>query len=138
MDELFLVYINVIGSTWQDENVYEFLFSDVTEDVDGEHWDKFPAAGTPEPPKEGFIKLVGTLTVDMSLCVIQESDTFAVWDAVDKITALAWEDISEYETYPESRLFFNFGETLEDVKTKLYARDNILLFKELDGEEKIN
>ena len=137
MGELYLIYINVLGTTWLGENVYEFLFSDTIEDVDGEYWDKFPAAGTPEPPKTSFVKLVGVLTIDMGLMVIQESDTFAVWDAVDKITALAWEDISDYEEYPEKRLFFNFGEKISDVKDKLYHIDNVLIFKE-DGKEEIN
>ena len=32
---LFLIYINVIGSNWKGELVYEFLFSDTIEGVDG-------------------------------------------------------------------------------------------------------
>ena len=130
MDELYLVYIHRVGTNWSGENVYEFIFSDTTEDVDGEYWDKFPAAGSPEPPKTSFIKSVGVLTSELSLILIQDSDTLAVWDAVDGVIALAFEDTSEYDVYPDRRLFFNFGEKIDKVKQKLYDTDNVLTFNE--------
>ena len=137
MDNLFLIYIHKIGSNWSDEILYEFLFSDTIEDIDGEFWDKFPAAGIPEPPREHFVKKVGKLSSEIDFCVVQNSDTFCVWDALDGIVGLGWEDISDYESYPDNRLHFHFGETLEEVNKKLYSRDNALLFKE-DDESKSN
>ena len=68
-------------------------------------------------------------TDDVSLMCIQESDTFAVWDAIDGIVAMAWEDISEYDEYPDDRLSFFFGDSVESVKDKLYAKDIIIEWK---------
>lgn len=132
MDDLFLIYIHEIGTNHNGEHIYEFIFSDTTEDVDGEYWDKFPASGSPEPPKTSFIKAVGTLTTDMKFILIQDSDMLAVWDAVDGVIALAFEDTMDYDEYPTTRLFFNFGEKFNVVKEKLYGYDKILKF---EGDE---
>ena len=108
--------------------MYEFIFSDTTKNIDGEEWDVFPASGRPEPPHDNFIKNVGRLESELNLEVIQNSDTFAVWDAIDGVIALAWENINAYDAYPEKRLCFKFGETLEDVEAKLYEKDLILKY----------
>lgn len=134
MDDLYLIYINVIGENWSGQNVYEFLFTDNLEGVDGEFWDKYPAAGNPEPPNKRYVKSVGVLITDLLLDVLQESDTYAMWDGIDGVVSLAWEDLSDYEYYPDKRLFFKFGETIETVKDKLYAKDNILKFNEQNVE----
>ena len=62
-----------------------FSLSDILEDIDGEGWDAYPASSNPEPPEEKFIKKSGTLVGDLKLEVVQESDSFAMWDAVDGI-----------------------------------------------------
>ena len=52
---------------------------------------------------------------------------------VDGIIACAWEDISEYEEYPEPyRLVFNFGEKYDSVESKLAQRHQFFSEK---GEE---
>jgi hypothetical protein len=45
-----------------------------------------------------------------------------VWDAVDGVIALGYENIDDYESYPESRLHFHFGDTIKDVENKLYEK----------------
>lgn len=126
MKKLFLIYINMVGKDYKGNLIYEFIFSDTTKNIDGEDWDTFPASGRPEPPHENFIKNVGRLESELNLDVIQNSDTFAVWDAIDGVIALAWENINAYDAYPEKRLCFKFGEPLEDVEAKLYEKDLIL------------
>lgn len=119
-----LIYINKVGIDWGGKTIYEFIFSDSTEGVDGEYWDTYPASGQPQPPDKQFIDAVGRIeTDDFELICIQESDTFSVWDAVDGVVAMAWEDITEYEEYPENRLKFFFGDNLSTIKDKLYAKD---------------
>ena len=72
--------------------------------------------------------LVGELKLD----IVQESDSFAMWDAVDGIVALAWENLEGYDEYPDKRLFFSFGEDIESVESKLYEKDMVLQYnKEL-------
>ena len=116
----------MVGKDYKGNLIYEFIFSDTTKNIDGEEWDVFPASGRPEPPHDNFIKNVGRLESELNLEVIQNSDTFAVWDAIDGVIALAWENINAYDAYPEKRLCFKFGETLEDVEAKLYEKDLIL------------
>jgi hypothetical protein len=129
MNKLYLIYVNMVGKNYQGQYLYEFIFSDTTKNIDGDEWDVFPASGRPEPPHDIFIKKVGVLESSLKLDVIQNSDTFAVWDAVDGIIALSWENIDDYASYPDKRLCFNFGEEKESVETKLYEKDLILKYK---------
>ena len=78
--------------------------------------------------EEKFIKKTGSLTGDLKLDVIQESDSFAMWDAVDGIIAMAWENLEGYDEYPEKRLFFEFGEKIDSVESKLYEKDMVLSY----------
>jgi len=127
-----LVYINKVGQNWKGSFIYEFLFSDIIKDIDGEGWDSYPASNNPEPPAQKFIKKTGALVGDLKLQIVQESDSFAMWDAVDGIIALAWENLEGYDEYPEKRLFFSFGEDIKSVESKLYEKDIILNYnKEL-------
>jgi hypothetical protein len=136
MEELFLIFINYIGEDWKGNHIYEFLFSDETEDIDGEEWDTYPASGNPESPHERFVKKVGKLESKLKMDLIQDSDTFAVWDSIDGVVALGWEDINDYDEYPESRLFFEFGETQKVVEDKLYEKDIILDYNKKNHESK--
>jgi hypothetical protein len=126
-----LIFIHDIGEDFDGKNIYEFIFAKSVEGVDGEGWDTYPASGNPEPPEKGYIDKVGRVELDeLKFTCIQNSDTFAVWDAVDGIVALAWEDITEgYEDYPEDRIKFFFGDELSDVSDLLYSRDIIIEWK---------
>lgn len=127
MEELFLIYVHVVGKDRRGINIYEFIFSDTIEGIDGDEWDAIPASGRPSPPYEEYVQKVGVLTTDeFELHVIQESDSFSVWDSVDGVIALAWENMDAYEEYPEKRLAFHFGEKIKDVESKLYEHDLIL------------
>jgi hypothetical protein len=128
--EEYLIYVNNVGINYKKDYVYEFLFSDEKDikKIDGEGWDEFPASGRPEPPTEELITSVGVLTSYLKLDVIQNSDTFAVWDAVDGVIPLAFENMDDYEVYPDSRLHFHFGISKKEVKDKLYAKDLSLIF----------
>ena len=126
MEKLYLIYINSVGKDCQGNYLYEFLYSNTIKDVDGEDWDAVPASNRPEPPREEFVKKVGKLTTNVKLSLVQQSDTFSVWDAVDGVIALGWENIDEYDEYPEIRLWFKFGEEIKIVNDKLYEKDIVL------------
>jgi len=128
MKDLYLIYINHVGKDYKGNLIYEFIFSDTIKDIDGEEWDTFPASGRPEPPHDVFIKHVGRLESELKLDVVQNSDTFSVWDAIDGVIALAWQNIDGEDSYPEHRLSFKFGETKNDVEAKLYEQDLILKY----------
>jgi len=135
MKDLYLIYVNKVGELHNGNLLYEFIFSNSIKDIDGEDWDQFPASGRPSPPNDNFIKKVGRLESALKLEVIQDSDTFAVWDAVDGVIALAWENINAYDSYPEFRLNFKFGEHQKDVESKLYEKDLILQYKKQTYEK---
>ena len=135
MDKLYLIYVNYVGKDYKGNHIYEFIFSDTTQNIDGDDWDTFPASGRPCPPHERFIKSVGRLEGELKFDVVQNSDTFAVWDAIDGVIALAWENINDYESYPEFRMCFKFGDTLKQVADNLYAKDLVLEFNKKHHEK---
>jgi len=123
-----LVYVNELGPNYKGDNLYEFIFSDV-DDVWGEDWDAEPAAGKPLPPDVNYIKTVGVLkNSEISLTLIQDSDFFGVYDAIDGVISLAWEksDSDEILINKRKRLVFQYGESIESVENKLYERDIVL------------
>lgn len=137
MNELYLVYINVMNMDWEGNNVYEFIFCDTyeVEKIEGEDWNLYPASNNPTPPNIEYVKAVGQLRTEMDINTIQKSDTFSMYDAVDGVIALGWDDIEQnYDVHPEKRLVFNYGETLESVEKKLYAKDLVLNYT-LENEE---
>lgn len=123
MNDLFLIYINFVGETHDGENIYEFIFSDDVSDVDGDEWDVYPAANRPEPPAREFVDEVMYLRSELKFDLIQSSNIFSYWDAIDGIIAIAWENIDTYEAYEENRLFFKYGDDKNTVMDKLYVRD---------------
>jgi hypothetical protein len=125
-----LVFVNELGPNFRGDNLYEFIFSD-NEDVSGEDWESSPAGGNPQPPHIDYITKVGVLKNDkIKLNVIQNSDFFSFYDAVDKVIALSWEDIeNEYYNEEDTRLVFHYGDSEQDVMSKLYERDIILTFE---------
>lgn len=125
-----LVFVNELGPNFRGDNLYEFIFSD-NEDISGEDWESSPAGGNPQPPHIDYITKVGVLKNDkIKLNVIQNSDFFSFYDAVDKVIALSWEDIeNEYYNEEDTRLVFHYGDSEQDVMSKLYERDIILTFE---------
>ena len=123
----YLIYVNELGPNYKGDNIYEFIFSDSSENIWGENWDARPANGYPEPPELKYIKEVGQLSrTTIQLELIQNCDFMGVTDAMEDIIALAWEKDESCED--NTRLVFRFGDTLEKVKDKLYERDLILDF----------
>jgi len=126
-----LIYVNELGPNYKGDNMYEFIFSDVDE-VWGDDWDAEPASGRPSPPNIEYIKKVGVLkNSDIELNLIQNSDFFSVYDAVDNVISLAWEnsDSTYVVDSNHKRLVFSFGESVTSVEDKLYERDIILYYE---------
>jgi hypothetical protein len=125
-----LIYVNELGPNYKGDNIYEFIFSDV-EEVWGEDWDSEPASGKP-PPNVEYIKKVGVLrNSDIELELVQNSDFFSVYDAVEDVISLGWEK-SDSEFVVDSnykRLVFRYGDTVKSVEDKLYERDIVLSYE---------
>jgi len=106
MDELYLIYIHSVGRNHNDIFYYEFIFSDTLEGVDGEGWDSYPASGNPYPPFEKFKIQIGKMTGELKLTLLQENEQFSMWDGVDGVIALGWQNIDGMEDYPQNKLHF--------------------------------
>jgi hypothetical protein len=116
-----------MGPNFRGDNIYEFIFSNTLE-VFGENWESKPANGYPSPPDVEYIRKVGTMiNEDITLELIQDSDVFSMIDSMDGVIALGWEkETDEIDFSLTKRLVFQFGDTEEDVKNKLYERDVVL------------
>jgi hypothetical protein len=126
MKELYLIYINKVGTNHKGEHIFEFLFSNsVNYDWDESWYESSVVTDkndlTPDP---SFIKFVGNIkTSDFDLELIQNSGVFQIYNAVEGIVALGWEKLEDNGDYPEERLVFKFGDTLKSVEEKLYSLD---------------
>ena len=126
----YLIYVNGLGPNYKGDNIYEFIFSDVKEEVWGEGWESKPSNENPLPPNIEFIRKVGVLkNAEIKLSLIQDSDFFSMIDSLDDVIALAWEsDDSDINFDIEKRLVFRYGEDEKKIKDKLYERDIVLEF----------
>ena len=126
----FLIYVNALGPNYKGDNIYEFIFGGDVDNVEGDYWDYEPSGGKPTPPHIEFIESVGVLNnSEINLNLIQNSDFFSVYDAVENVISMAWESTdSEYVTNGYKRLVFHYGENINSVKDKLYERDIVLKF----------
>ena len=127
----YLVFINGLGPNYKGDNIYEFIFSDNKTDIWDDSWEAKPSNGYPKPPELEYIKKVGVLkNTSIELELIQNSDFFSFMDSMDGVIALGWEKENENTDFTiTKRLVFNFGETEQEVKNKLYERDVVLEFE---------
>jgi hypothetical protein len=133
MGEMYLIYINRIGTTFRGENLFEFLFSDSIDwEWDGSWYESSVITETRDlAPDETIVKLVGTLKTDiLDLELVQEDGVRNIYDAVEGIIALGWEMYQDGEDFPERRRVFHFGDTKESVEEQLYEYDLVLNYKE--------
>jgi len=135
MDNLYLIYVHKIGYNHANKYFYEFIFSDTVENVDGEGWDSYPASSNPEAPFDNLIVQVGKIESEFELHVAQDNEQFSMYDALDNIIPLAWENIDGLEEYPDKRLVFPFGMEIKKVADLLYEKDVVMDYKiEIENE----
>jgi hypothetical protein len=129
---MYLVYINKIGTSFNGEHMFEFLFTNDLENMDfPESWynsstysDKKELA-----PNEDYIDLIGHLkTTEIDLELIQDSGVFDVYNAVEDIVSLGWEKLSVDDDF-DTRMIFKYGQKQELVEAILLMRDLELTYK---------
>ena len=118
-----LTYINSIGTDWNGAYVYEFIFTDNIENVEGEDWDAIPANKHPKPPNQEYVSCVFEVRLDIELTLIQNSKLYSFFDSVDNAIALGFDNLLQYEEYPEERFIFNFSDDFEVIKDFFYSKD---------------
>lgn len=129
LEEVYLCFINLIGLENDGYYRYEFIFTSNKEEVFGEDFDQKPACLVNDlMVDDEYITEIHTVKMKIKLDLIQNNCCFSISDCYDGIISIGWENMDEYESYPEDgRLYFNFGDTLEDVERKLGMKNVILL-----------
>ena len=127
-EKTYLCFINLVGEENDGYYRYEFIFTDNQDMVWGENFEHKPSCLVNNlMVNEEYVYEVHTVKTKIKLDLIQNNCCFSMSDCYDGIVALAWENLDDEEEYPEDgRLFFKFGETLEEVEEKL-AMKNILM-----------
>lgn len=119
-----LIYVNPLGKNSNSKFVYEFYFSESPDDVWGIDWECKPASiCNLDIPIIGIdeIRIVET---DLMFNVAQKNSCYSMQDCKDQIIPVVWENIDDYEEYPEpDRVVFHFGQDIGDVEKMLTSRD---------------
>ena len=128
LNEVYLCFIRLIGEENDGYYRYEFIFTDNPDEVWGEDWEHKPIGLINNPtPSDDYITEIHIVKTKIKLDLIQNNMCFSMQDCLDGIVALAWQNIDELDAYPEDgRIYFMFGESLEDVERKL-ALKNVLM-----------
>ena len=124
-----LGFIRLIGEETDGYYRYEFIFTDSIDEFWGENFEQKPCCLVNDlTPSEEYLTEIHTVKMKIKLDLIQDNCCFGFQDCADGIIALAWENMDDYDEYPEERgrLFFKFGETIEKTEEKL-AKCGILM-----------
>ncbi len=129
LPEVFLGFIKLIGEETDGYYRYEFIFTDNPDEFWGENFEYKPAGLVNDLlPSEEYITEVHTVKTKLKFDLIQNNMCFGLQDAMDGIVAIAFENIDDYESYPEEgRLFFMFGESFDEVERKLAMKRILML-----------
>lgn len=123
-DDLNIIYVKEIGLDNDENYVYEFIFSDDHDGVFVEGWQEIPACNEQDiTPDDDDISAVYEVRTDVKLILGQNNCCLSFMDIKDNIGALAYEDITEYDEYPDDRIIIHYGETFNEVSRKLIIRN---------------
>lgn len=133
-EEKYLCFVKYVGEDIDETNRYEFLFTSNIEEFWGENFEYMPAGLCNEliPDKEAY-DTVKILRTSLKLDLVQKSCCHSFQDAVDGVIAIAWENMNDYDEYPEEgRAVFHYGDSLSDVEEILLAKGDVLEDNGLD------
>ena len=128
INDVYLCFVRLIGEENDGYYRYEFIFTDNPDEVFGDDWEYKPAGLVNDlMPSEEYMTEVHIVKTKIKFDLIQDNNCFSMQDALDNIVSIAFENIDGYDEYPEDRgrLFFMFGESLDEVENKL-AKCSIL------------
>ena len=129
LKEAFLLFVRLIGEENDGYYRYEFIFTDNPDEAWGEDWEHKPAGLVNDLiPSDEYITEVHIVKTKIKFDLIQNNMCFGMQDAMDGIVSIAYENMDSYESYPDDgRLFFMFGESLDEVERKLAMKSILML-----------
>ncbi len=128
LDELKVIYVLYVGKNAENDNIYHLLITDDSEKTWAEGWENVPAGIMRDlTPEDDMYEYIIEIKTELKLNLAQENTCFSMQDCRDNVIALASEDLSEAEEYPEDgRIVIHFGDFVNDV-TKMLAKRDIII-----------
>lgn len=132
MSDYKVVYVLYVGKDTDNLNIYHFLLTTNSEEVFSEGWGEKPSCNI----NNGFLMIsdnmyeyVKELKTSIILDLAQDNSCFSMQDCRDNIIALAYENIDNYEEYPdEGRIVIHFGDSIDEVERILAKRNLFMKF----------
>ena len=127
-DNLQLVYIHSLGLNAENKFHYNLFFvpNDLT--LCNENWKEDIAGLFNEKYVPDENTKTYSLITNIPLALITNNLCLGMKQAIDGVVALAWEDISDYDEYPEEgRLILFYGMSLKEVEEVLENKDENLV-----------
>lgn len=113
--EEFLAFVKKIGTTLDNQYIYEFMFTTVPDVVWGDNFNIIPAGIIPNlSPEKNCLSKKGRLITNIEFKLACESTCFSMMDSIDGIIALCFT-----EAGIENEFHFKFGEEFNQVLNKL-------------------
>lgn len=128
-EKLYLCFIRLIGEENDGYYRYEFIFTNDVDNVFGEDFDQKPACLVNNlMVDDEYITEIHIVKMKIKLDLIQDNCCFSISDCYDGIISIAWQSLEGLEEYPQDgRIFFKFGETIEEVENKLAIKNIVML-----------
>lgn len=128
-EEVRLCFIRLVGEENDGIFRYEFIFTNDIDTVFGNDFNHKPACLVNDlMVDDQYITEIHIVRMKIKLDLIQDSCCFSVSDSYDGIVAVAWQNIDDMIEFPEDgRIFFRFGETIEEVENKLAIKNVIMI-----------
>ena len=128
-EKLYLCFIRLIGEENDGYYRYEFVFTDNIDEVWGNEFNQKPACLVNNlMVNDEYITEIHIVKMKIKLDLIQDNCCFSISDCYDGIVSLAYENTDSYEEFPEEgRIFFRFGETIDEVERKLAIKNILML-----------
>ena len=121
---LYVIYVQEVGKDNDNKYVYEFLISEDADSVWMENYNEIPVCNEQDTkPSEEYYDYVKELRTNIKLSLGQNNCCVSFMDIKDNIAALAYEDLSEAEEYPEPRIVILYGDPLDEVEEMLAKRN---------------
>jgi hypothetical protein len=125
-NDTYLVFVNDTGKTTDGKNRYDFLFAKDPSLTFGEKWTVLPIGicrNQDKLPSEETYDFINSIETNIELILGKDNKCVSYMSVQDKIVAVAWENIENYEEYPEYRLVFHYGESYDEIVKKLSQKD---------------
>lgn len=127
-NDLKLIYIHNLGLNSEDKFQYNLYFIQKDFELCNENWTEDIAGLFNDKYIPNNKNKIFSMISEKPLSIITDNLCLGMKHAIDGVVALAWEDISDYEEYPEDgRLILFYGETLENVENILHEKNEMLV-----------